>query len=118
MRSHHWFYSPLLAFALTGCVPSVSKQQAEAIAKDSSQLLRHSNGEIAPSEWPESVATIQPERVKREDIGVFIITFEFFVHTEGLFILDPSTTYRPPLGEGDPGYELLAPGVYSFKAPG
>ncbi len=117
MQPFRWFYSLFLALLLVGCAPSISKHQAEAIARDSSQLLRHAEGDIPASDWPESVTAIKPLRVTRDTNGVYIETFKFFVDVQGLFILDPSSSFKPT-NDADPTYEPLGAGVYYWHAAG
>ena len=106
-----------LAVAVSGCVPSVSRQQARALSAESASLLRHAEGEIAASDWPRTVAAFAPERVHRSREGVYIQTWHFFVETHGVFILDPASSFVPA-ASGDPRYEPVSDGVFVYRSAG
>lgn len=64
----------LLLAVLCGCTPSVSRLEAEALVAAREDLLRHPVGDIAPAAWPEAVARLKPERVYRDERGIYVYT--------------------------------------------
>lgn len=107
----------LLLAVLCGCMPSVSREEAEDLLAVRASLLAHPEGEIAEAAWPGAVARFKPEGVYRDHRGVHIYTYEFFVERKGIFILDPASDFIPP-SEGDPSYRVVITGVYLYHAPG
>ena len=104
----------VLAATLAGC--TISQSRAKQIAAQSGPLFEQEYGDIPASKWPVDVAVLKPERVYRTREGVYICTWRFFVEERGVFLLDPASSFSP--GRGDPSFELLAPGIYTYRLAG
>ena len=117
MKRSRWFIPLILAALVAGCAPSVSLDQAKAIAAESQPLLGHSVGDIVASDWPVMVTSLKPERVYRTPEGVYICTSRFFVEEHGVFILDPAAPFTPESG-GDPGYDPIVTGIFIYRIAG
>lgn len=107
----------LLLAALCGCMPSVSREQAEDLLAVRASLLAHPEGEIAEAAWPEAVDRFKPKRVYRTHAGIHIITYEFFVEQKGVFMLDPASNFIPT-ADADPSYRVVITGVYLYVSRG
>lgn len=106
-----------LMTAVLGCTPSISRDQSKSLAAASAALLAHPEGDIPESSWPEVVANLKPKRVYRNHQGVYICTYEFFVEQQGVFILDPASTFIPN-HNGDPSYEVVSTGIFTYRSAG
>lgn len=100
-----------------GCAPSVSRDHAKALVSSSAALLAYPEGDIPESRWPAAVVELKPKRVYRSDQGVYICTYAFFVEERGVFILDPASSFVPSR-DGDPRYDVIAPGVFIYRSAG
>jgi hypothetical protein len=100
-----------------GCTPSISRDQSKGLIAASAILLAHPEGDIPETSWPEVVTHLKPERVYRNHQGVYICTYEFFVEQQGVFILDPASTFIPN-HNGDPSYDVIAPGIFTYRSAG
>lgn len=69
-------------------------------------------GEVLPP-WPAPIADLNPNDVYRTPEGVTIETRRFFVEEEGVFILDPDSSFVPTK-DSDPAYENVAHNVYTY----
>jgi len=107
----------VLVATVLGCTPSISLDQSKSLAAASTVLLAHPEGDIPESSWPEVVTTLKPKRVYRNHEGVYICTYEFFVEQQGIFILDPASTFIPNRN-GDPSYEVVAAGIFTYRSAG
>lgn len=115
-RLHQLCIAVLMA-TLLGCTPSISRDQSKRLIAASAVLLAHPEGDIPESRWPEVVAHLNPKRVYRNHQGVYICTYEFFVEQQGVFILDPASTFIPGRN-GDPSYDVVAAGVFIYRSAG
>ena len=113
---HRLCLATILALML-GCTPHVSREQSGDLAAMSSVLLEHPAGDIPQSSWPEAVANLKPKRVYRTDEGVYICTYELFIEERGVFIPDPASSFMPGRN-GDPSYNVVAPGVFTYRSAG
>jgi len=102
---------------MLGCAPSVSRDHAKALVSSSAALLAYPEGDIPESRWPAAVVELKPKRVYRSDQGVYICTCAFFVEERGVFILDPASSFVPSR-DGDPRYDVIAPGVFIYRSAG
>ena len=116
-RGLRWTLLLFVLVALCGCMPSVSRGQAEDLVAARARLLAHPEGDIAEAAWPEAVARFNPARVYRDHSGVYLYTYEFFVERKGVFILDPASDFIPA-AEGDPSYRVVITGVYLYRSAG
>lgn len=107
----------LLLALVCGCTPSVSRPEAEALVAVREELLRHPVGDIAPAAWPEAVIRLKPERVYRDERGVYLYTYEFFVEQKGIFLLDPASDFIPT-SDPDPSYKVVITDVYIYVSLG
>lgn len=107
----------LLLTTLCGCTPSVSRPEAEALVAARESLLRHPVGDIAPAAWPAAVTRLRPERVYRDEQGVYLYTYEFFVEQKGFFLLDPASDFVPT-SDADPSYKVVIAGVFIYRRAG
>ena len=101
-----------VAALLSACGPSVSEGEARALAAVAPELFAHPVGDIAPP-WPAAVTELEPNRVYRSPEGVKIETWEFFVEAQGVFLLDPSSSFVPSR-ESDPAYEQVSGNVFTY----
>lgn len=106
-----------LMTVMLGCAPSVSRDHAKGLVSLSAALLAYPEGDIPESRWPASVVELKPKRVYRNDRGVYICTYAFFVEEYGVFILDPASSFVPSR-DGDPSYDVIAPGVFIYRSAG
>lgn len=119
MRRHPWLAGLvlLLLTLLCGCTPSVSRVEAEALVAVRDDLMRHPVGDIAPAAWPEAVTRLKPERVYRNERGVYLYTYEFFVEQKGIFLLDPASDFIPS-ADADPSYTVVITDVFLYRSAG
>lgn len=106
----------LLLAALCGCMPSVSRIEAEELVAARASLLAHPEGDIPAAAWPEAVTRFKPRRVYRDHAGIYLYTYEFFVERKGVFILDPASNFIPTIG--DPHYDVVITDVYLYRSAG
>ena len=106
----------LLLALLCGCMPSVSRGEAEDLLAVRERLFAHPEGDIPASAWPDAVARFKPERVHRDHRGVYLYTYQFFVEQQGVFLLDPASDFIP--SSGDPHYEVVVTDVYLYVSRG
>ncbi|CAN7554675.1 hypothetical protein LJR143_003848 [Pseudoxanthomonas sp. LjRoot143] len=107
----------LLLTVACGCTPSLSRLEAKALVAAREELLRHPIGDIAPAAWPEAVVRLKPERVYRDERGIYLYTYEFVVEQKGIFLLDPASDFIPS-ADADPRYELVITDVFIYRSAG
>lgn len=118
----------LLAVLLAGC-RGEGEVRSQLTSADRARLLADARDlharyarrgkfarEVPRNEWPASLAAFRPERVRVEDFGVYLCTYELFVEHAGLYIrTEPS--YAPP-PTGDPAFEPLGSEFFWYYSPG
>jgi hypothetical protein len=117
MKPLSWLCLLLLVVTLAGCAPSLPRDHAERLIAVRDALLDYPEGEIPSSNWPQAVAELKPKRVYRNDEGLYIITYEFFVEQRGVFILDPASSFIPSELQ-DPSYDVVIAGVFFYRSAG
>lgn len=104
---------------LAGCTPHLSEFQVDAIARDAPTVIAnyHAPSIIEPSDWPASIAALNPEGVFVSVDGLYIVTTSFLASQWGVFVPCSPKGFSPATGH-DPTYTLVANGVYTFHISG
>lgn len=111
-------FASLLAFLLTACMPGTDADKLAALRQDAPQLfgIAPLSGPLPREQWPPSVSALAPKRVHASPEGIYIVTSEFFVQEEGIF-LPRSPGFRARQGT-EPQYEPIAEGVFAYRMKG
>jgi hypothetical protein len=116
--------SLLLVTALvlaSGCskAPRVDPTQTQAIFADARALLEthRSSAEIQPASWPESFRLLEPESVRTDEEGLYVVTWSRWVEERGIFVPRDAASFAPEAG-ADPEYSLISNAVFVYRIRG
>jgi hypothetical protein len=107
------------ALVLPGCTPEITASEAAAITRDAAALFGEgcSSREIAPTNWPSSIAALEPDSVSMRAGGLFIATTRLFVEEWGLFLPCDAAAFNPAAGS-DPTYTKVSDALYLYHVAG
>jgi len=108
----------LLFPALIGCLQGSRAHELAALLKVAPALMQAapSSGPLAQAQWPAELKALDPKRVYATQDGLYVVTSDFFVEEEGLFL--PRSPRFSEASGGDPEFKRLVDGLYSYKRKG
>ena len=120
MKAASFAITLLMAALLTACVrtPSVSQQQAIAIAAAATTILMRTGPAAIPAgEWPVPIRVLDPKRVRVAAEGLYVVTGKRFAEEVGVFVPRDPAGFSPAKG-GDPEFRQLHGHVFSYRVRG
>lgn len=107
----------LLAVTLAACNRTPERLELEELFIEVPYLIteRPEYREIPAAQWPRALKQLGPKRVYVNAEGLYIVTSSFFVWVQGIFA--PCAGVSPKEG-GDPSYDPIGYGFYSYRVVG
>ena len=106
---------------VSGCseAPRVDPTQTQAIFEDARSLLETygSRASIEPASWPQSLRMLEPESVRSNEEGLYVVTWSRSVEERGVFVPRDVASFSPQQGS-DPEYSLVANAVFVYRIRG
>jgi len=112
----------LILIAIAGCKPNFEKMLDEgALDGIEGEVLRllyenkaHVETLIPPERWPDSVYALDPDRVRVDPLGAYIVLWRFFFREEGVFVPRPNVPLKYT-EDTDPQIYNLYGSVFAYK---
>lgn len=107
----------LLAVTLTACNRTPERLELEELFIEVPYLIteRPEYREIPAAQWPRALKQLEPKRVCVNAEGLYIVTSSFFVREQGVFAPRTGVKLKE---KGDPSYDPIGYGFYSYRIEG
>jgi hypothetical protein len=120
--THHALLAIAMFVLVSGCseAPRVDPTQTQLIFEDARSLLEthgSSAATIEPAAWPQSLRALEPESVRSNEEGLYVVTWSRSVEERGIFVPRDAATFSPQPG-ADPEYSLVSNAVFVYRIRG
>lgn len=109
----------LLLSAACSPVPSLDEAEAAEVVREARELMSSSKeGEsISADRWPAAIRRLDPNSVRVDKEGLYIVTYTLYVEEQGLFVpREPSTFVAE--GRFEPSFGRMHPSLFSYRIAG
>lgn len=105
---------------LTACcrIPELTDNQATIIQEQGVALLQQLElGAVEREAWPAAISALNPEALRIEEDGLYIVIGILFVEEWGFFVTRDGVDFVPTVG-GDPSYSRISGRLFEYRVAG